>query len=297
MILATEEKDNPKIPILKQILKPVLIAILCLIASYVVFYLIFTYFSIDPGFWNLAILFVEVGVGVIIALIVEKRTDENKTTVNRALNYIYGMVREDYVLRRDRKNLISRNLKKNLIFLIFFTLKNLELVKLWKNEKDKKMKERRAKAILYGFSDIHHSITLLNETKKVGFDVFEYRAIENIDYILNSIESKPVIDSQNNECELIRNESFFDLIRDLVLFTHRILESDPDSFESNYILQKQFKTQPDGSRLPVLAVLEKNPGKRKAHDISTVMSELMSPTIFHKLNLQYESLRNLEGIP
>jgi hypothetical protein len=117
------------------------------------------------------------------------------------------------------------------------------------------------------------------------------------DYILNSIESKPVIDSQNNECELIRNESFFDLIRDLILFTHRILESDPDSFESNYILQKQFKTQPDGSRLPVLAVLEKNPGKRKAHDISTVMSELMSPTIFHKLNLQYESLRNLEGIP
>lgn len=291
------EKQNIKPQSLfLQILKPAIISIGALIGSFFAIYFVFGYYSINPGFWNLAILFVEVGVGVIIALIVEKRTDENKTTVNHALSSIFRMIREDYVLRRERKNLISRNLKKNLIILRFYTLKNLELIKLWKNEKDEKLKEKRGKAISYGFDDIYHSLTLLNETKKVGFDVFEFRAIQNIDYIIDSIE-KPIFDNENNECSIVKNESFFDLIRDLVLFTHRILESDPESFESNYRMIKQMKKQPDGSELPVLAVVEKNPGARKAHDISIVMQELMSPTIFYYLNQRYDKLKNLENIP
>ena len=294
--MSSKEKHQTEIqPLFFQILKPTLIAITALVVSFIILYFVLGYYSIDPGFWNLSILFVEVGVGVIIALIVEKRTDENKTNVNRALSSIFGMINEDYVLRRERKNLISRNLKKNLILLRFYTLKNLELIKLWRNENDENLKKKRSKAVLYGFGDIHNSLILLNETKKVGFDVFEFRAIQNIDYLIDSIE-KPVFDNVNNECSILKNDNFFDLIRDLGLFTHRILESDPESFESNYRMIKQMKKEPDGTELPVLAVVEKKPGLRKTHDMAIVMHELMSPTIFYQLNKKYDTLKNLENV-
>jgi len=280
-----------------KIIKPVVISIPILIVSFVVVYKSLTFYGVDIGFWNLSILFVEVEIGIIIALIVEKRTEENKNTVNKALGYIYNMIQEDYVLRRGRKNLISRNLKKNLIMLRFFTQRNLELIKLWRLEQDSTKKQLRRKALMFGFEDLFHSIKLLKEIKDISFDVFEYHAIELMDYIMMTMESSPVFDLKNNKCYFLTdNREFFDLINDLLSYTTHLLESDPDSFESNYKLEKQLVVDPEGNICTILAVMEKIPGNRKAHDPSLVMSELMAPTIFGKLNEKYSQLKSLEDL-
>jgi len=220
-----------------------------------------------------------------------------ESNIGKALSEITTMVKDDYVLRKERKNTISRNLKKNLTTLRFFVHKNLELIKLWQKENDSIKKEKRSRAIQYGFSDILYSLRRLNEIKNISFDVFEYKLTEQIDFILNDVESKPIFELSVNKCYFTHDShGLFDLINYMLSDINHILESDPDSFESNYKLEKQLKVEPGGFLVPVLAVLEKIPGKRLSHDPSLIMQELMAPTIFYNLEEKYSKLKNLEGI-